>query len=145
MTTIKTTDQAATLPVGSVVRDQHDEVAIRRKAGWDFNGYTATTSELMDHGPLTVLHDPPQPAPAGVIDREALVSAVRAVERRRALISDVDLPDAYTDAALAFLDTRTVAQVKAEALREAAAIANYGDTQRWLNYRADELEREDKR
>jgi len=53
-------------------------------------------------------------------------------------------------------DTRTVAQVKAEALREAATGFRYCDewpyrasrpraTEEYLNARADELEREDKR
>lgn len=151
MTTIKTTEQAATLPVGSVVRDQHGEVAIRRKAGWDFNGYTATTSELMDYGPLTVLHDPTQPAPAGVIDREALWDAIVAVRDASPRLKNDAETDDIIDAILNLLPGRTVAQVKAEAWDEGYATghdcvgAATDCTRRPNPYRADELEREDKR
>lgn len=108
------------------------------------------------------------PAPAGVIDREALIRIGEvAVET---LDTELDGDDSDEEihariglAVLAVLHTRTVAQVKAEALREAAqtvdwewetfragdgmpSIRMHGKTpSELLNARADELEREDKR
>lgn len=102
-----------------------------------------------------------QPAPVGVIDREAIARAINPRPwsehftpfrchgddrtTKQLIEEERDKVRQTADAVLAVLPGLTVAQVKAEALREAAAIATYGDTQRWLNARADELEREDKR
>lgn len=110
-----------------------------------------------------------QPAPAGVIDREALAEHLASVRWDNA-DTRMDRRQFWrerADAVIAVLDTRTVAQVKAEALREIRATLSmpqmlwqgdrgvtvwpdYPDGEQtrlldWLNARADELEREDGR
>lgn len=121
MTTIETTDQADALPVGTVLRTARGPIAERgrdhKDGPWYIAGYSGHHHLKDTDLPATVLHDPGQ---AG----------------------------------------RTVAQVKAEALRECAAEVSridpdwdsalyvngyYEPTHNWLNARADELEREDKR
>lgn len=94
------------------------------------------------------------PAPAGVIDREALADHLASVRWDNAA-TRMDRRQFWrerADAVLAVLHTRTVAQVKAEALREYAAIfewavddEDYAALRQGLIARADYLEREDKR
>ena len=90
---------------------------------------------------------PTQPAPAGVVDQEtAHLAGGRAY-------AEGGGPDDVVDAVLAVLPTRTVAQVKAEAWDEGVKVAlddlvddGLISAVLALNpYRADELEREDKR
>lgn len=101
----------------------------------------------------------------GVIDREAVARASFDSQPRAIQVTWEEAPDVLrerhllaADAVLAVLPGRTVAQVKAEALREAAATAD-SQGHGWsgmaahalfglaetINTRADWLEREDKR
>lgn len=138
MSTIETTYQAGRTAVGTVVRLATGRVADRVATGWTITGIYSpgpVPRGLYDTDlPATVLHDPTQPAPAGVHDREAIARAawtsydgeqswdeLCALAEQKPDGDYADIRDGYlgeADRILTILPGRTVAQVKAEALRE---------------------------
>lgn len=172
MTTIETREQAYDLPAGTVLRLATGRVADRTPDGWTITGiysHSVIPRGLYDTDlPAVVLHDSTQPAPAGVIDREAVDAVLKehTIEctgpgevtcrgcRHAGWMSWTVYRSHVTDAVLAVLPGLPLAQVKADALREAAATAraysngnhdNARHVASILDERADGLEREDRR
>lgn len=158
MLIIETTADLEALPLGAVLLDRNgnpwQKLGLTQPRLWYMAGSReGVDSEkmLMDYAPF---RHPTQPAPAGVNDREALVDAVLVAvqESHRPGCDDYDIADHVAGAIVATCDTRTVAQVKAEALREYAAIfewavddEDYAALRQGLIARADYLERGDGR
>lgn len=176
MTTIKTLEQAETLPAGAIIRTARGVVAEHTHpdslGSWLVAGFFGRHRLYDSDLPAVALHDPgsvretaTEPhstlsAPAGVTHRETIARSLHAVDAEHEFLGDDsqawdDCNQGYylrrADAVLAVLPTRTVAQVKAEAWDEGATAASpHGGA--YLRsilignpYRADELEREDKR
>ena len=112
---------------GTTVAEKNNR-GLWRVVGIDFP-FAAASAELLINAPFTVLYRPDQPQPVKLIREDVMGAASVECECGAILFGPASLTEFpadeafrlhLADAVLALLPGRTVAEVKAEALREAA-------------------------